>query len=429
MKISALNSAGYIKNNKLNQIQSKKEVIFNNQSDKVSLPLSNYGKAQIGLHKKYSPSFGFDPATIALILIYAGVLGAGVYKTNLDDKKREEEEKRIQQERENSINGISKKLNVSYEEAKDYHYSFMRLAAIPPSNDGNEKGLNSVQGYGIEKYRLSMEVIAPIVAKSEEKYLGYDGTVPNGVLLFGPTGGGKTYMSDKVGEHLRYLGLPVEDVELSESNHSQNVRTIKESFKKAEDRYKETGVLTLINFKQDIDNFLLDRRTHPDCIKEVRTALKCMENCAQRGAVWIGTSNNPQMLDSAILRPGRTDVKIPVGDMEDFAVADMLKYSLYKYDEKESAEDFEYEKVLESMKENMQVYTPAELELFVNQAKNHKLSHNQLITADMVIAEMNRYSQNDFPTLNEKTKQRFKEDKDYIENLEYKDNDKNVKQN
>ena len=36
----------------------------------------------------------------------------------------------------------------------------------------------------------------------------------------------------------------------------------------------------------------------------------------------------------------------------------------------------------------------------------------------MVIAEMQRYSQNDFPTLNERMQQRFEENKKYMQSFD-----------
>ena len=269
-----------------------------------------------------------------------------------------------------------------------------------------------------------MDVIAPVIAKSKGQYLGYRGKVPNGVLLYGPSGGGKTYMADKVCEHLKYFDVPVENIELTETNHAKNVRDIQNAFKNAEENFKNTGKITVINFTRDVDNFFMDRRNHPECVKEVRALLKCMENCAERGAVWMGTANNPQMIDAAILRPGRTDVKLPVGDMQDFAVGDMIKYTLYKYDEQKSSEDFDYQKLVDFMKDNTLTFTPAELELFVNQSINHKLAPSQAVTADMVIAEMQRYSQNDFPTLNDEMKKRFADDKSYMDSIDSSNEEK-----
>lgn len=419
MIISAINGANHIRTNQIKQNQPLK---VENTISQPNIEQSNgsYGKALIGIQKgRKSPSFGLiDPFILGYLVLYAGIVGTAVYQGNRQEKQRLEEEARVKQETEDSINQISKDLRISYEDAKKYHYGFMNLAAIKPTNDGHEIGLNAVQGYGVEKYRLAVDLIAPLAAKQYDKYISYHAEIPNGVLLYGPTGGGKSYMAEKVCEHLRYLGIKVEDVELNGNNHAQNVRNIKQAFAKAEENFNKTGKYTVINFKDDVDNFFMDRIDNPECIKEVRAMLSCADKCAQKGAVWIGTANNPKLIDAALLRPGRADFKLGVGDMKDFAVGDMIKYTLYKYDEQESTKDFDYSKVTKFMKDNLYVFTPAELELFVSQAKNHKLVPGQKINADMVIAEMQRYSQNDFPTLNERIQQRFEESKKYMQSFD-----------
>ena len=419
MIISAINGVTPIREN---QTRKNQAIRVEDSNSKPIIEQSNgtYGKALIGIQNgKKSPSFGIDPFILGYLAIYAGVIGAAVYQGNRQEKQRLEEEARLKQETQNEINQISKQLRVSYEEAAKYHSEFLGLAAIPLTNDGHEIGLNAVQGYGVEKYRLAVDLIAPLAGKQfSDRYICINNKIPNGVLLYGPTGGGKTYMAEKVCEHLRYLGIKVEDVELNGNNHAQNVRNIKQAFAKAEEHFKETGKYTVINFKDDVDNFFMDRTNHPECIKEVRAMLSCADKCAQRGAVWIGAANNPKLMDSAILRPGRADLKLAIGDMKDFAVGDMIKYTLYKYDEQESTKDFDYSKVTKYLRDNLLVFTPAELELFISQAKNHKIVPTQNINADMVIAEIQRYSLNDFPSLNETIQKRFESDKKYIQSLD-----------
>ncbi len=418
MIISAINGVTPIRGNQTRKNQSAK-ILYTLQKPNIEQSNGSCGKAQVGMSNgKKSPSFGIDPFILGYLAIYAGVIGTAVYQSNRQEKQRLAEEERIKKETEDSIKQISKDLRVSYEEAEKYHCGFMNLAAIKPTNDGHEIGLNAVQGYGVEKYRLAVDLIAPLAAKQYDRYISYHSEIPNGVLLYGPTGGGKTYMAEKVCEHLRYLGIKVEDVELNGNNHAQNVRNIKQAFAKAEENFNKTGKYTVINFKDDVDNFFMDRIDNPECVKEVRAMLSCADKCAKRGAVWIGTANNPKLMDSALLRPGRADFKLAIGDMKDFAVGDMIKYTLFKYDEQESTKDFDYAKVIQYMKDNLYVFTPAELELFVSQAKNHKIVPEQNINADMVIAEMQRYSLNDFPTLNERMQQRFEENKKYMQSFD-----------
>lgn len=410
MYISALTSVMpkrvLYKNNKKPELQN------NNEPQKI----------QYSIYNNKKPSFGFlDPLTLGFIAAYAALAGLACYQTDKEEKARLEEERRITEEYNKTISGISKKLGVSKQDAEEYHYNYLRLAKIPEKNDGNEIGLNAVQGYGIEKYKLAMNLIVPVVAhKKQNAFLTCCEDVPNGVLLYGPTGGGKTYISEKVCEHLKYFGHPVETIVLDNEDHAGNAKRIKEAFENAEKHYNETQQHTIIYFPQDIDNYFVDRRKDREFGKELRTLLNCAENCAQRGAVWISTANNPQMIDSALIRPGRADFKLPIGEMKDFAVADMLKYTLYKYGEKDSAETFDYDSVVKAMKESESVYTPAELELFVSSAKKHKINPDMLVTGDMVIAEMMEYNKHEFPTINEALKASFDEDKKYIEQIDKK---------
>ena len=89
MKISAINGLNPTKVNKKSFVNFNRENKGQYTSNAINMPNDNYGKAQIGLNKKYNPSFGFDLFTLGMIgyaLLYAGILGAGVYQTNLDEK-------------------------------------------------------------------------------------------------------------------------------------------------------------------------------------------------------------------------------------------------------------------------------------------------------------------------------------------------------
>ena len=213
---------------------------------------------------------------------------------------------------------------------------------------------------------------------------------------------------------MEHFGVNVENIVLDPNDHDGNAQKITEAFSKGKERYKETKKQTVINFVQDMDNFLVDRNKKLDFVKETSALLYGADNCAKDGVIWMCTANNPRNIDPALLRPGRADVKLAIGNMEKFAVADMLKYSLFKYGEKNSAENFNFNKVVQEMEKNEDVFTPAELELFVREAiKKRTIPHEQ-ITAEMVIAEIERYKQEDFITLDTETRKKFKEDQDYV---------------
>lgn len=413
MRISVLNS---IPNNRVISTLKNKH---SNNSKIIPVKESvtdKYERTEINSGKKH-PRFGFiDPVSAGSFLLLIGTYAAGVYKTNLDEKRRAEEEKRVKELRENKINEVSNTLNISREQAESYHDYFLKYASIDPTNDGNEKGLNAVMGYGIEKYRLASEVIAPLVANSMNYYY-FEAAIPNGVLLYGPTGGGKTYIASKVCEHLNHFGIKTKEIELKQGNYSENAQIIRDAFKKAEEDYKEKEIYTVLNFTQDFDTIFPDRNIKPEAIEQIGAFINCADNCAQKGAVWIGTTNNPKLVDSAILRPGRADVKMPIGNMEKFAISDTIKYYLYKHDEELSANNFDYEKIINTIKEENLNFTPAEYELFIKKAKIKK-PFNENITTDMFINEMIKYNKNDFPSLDEESIKKFKNDREYVESID-----------
>jgi SpoVK/Ycf46/Vps4 family AAA+-type ATPase len=151
--------------------------------------------------------------------------------------------------------------------------------------------------------------------------------------------------------------------------------------------------------------------------------MNCAENCASRGVVWIGTANRPKNLDPAIIRAGRADIKMPIGNMKKFAVADMVKYSLYKYEEKKSANDFDYQKVIDTMEDEDFIFTPAELDLLVKNATKMKLGKEKPLTADMLIDEMVRYRKAGFHALSDITQKRFTENQRYMNSIDKQDID------
>lgn len=377
---------------------------INSNKNQSVTNMQNYSKAS------YKPSFGLDPA------FWIGSL-IGVYVNyRIDVSRYKKELAKLEEERQKEINKISNKLNVSKEEAEEYFSKYLKLAKIPVKGDGDEIGLNAVMGYGQEKYKVAVDYITPIVA-NERKISLFDKSVPNGMLLYGPPGSGKTYISQKTCEHLDYNGVNVENVVLDPTDHKESAKIIREAFDTAKARYERLGKYTVLNFVNDIDNFFLDRNQTNDNLPEISAFLQCAENCAKNGVTWIATANNPRKIDPAVLRAGRTDIKLAIGKMDNFAVADTIKYFLLKHGEKNSAENLDYETLVEAMEEELLVFTPAELELIVESAKVQKEHPDMLIDDEKLIDVMFDYKENGFPTLNSSSISNFRRDIEYTDSL------------
>lgn len=373
--------------------------------------------------KNYQPSFGFDPVSLAVLAGYLASMGTLVavanYQIKRDEEKERQEQERLDKERQLKLNEISNSLGVSVKDAANYHDAFLKCADIPIKGNGQEIGLNAVMGYKIEKYKLAVDVVAPIV-RAQMKW-GLFSLVPNGVLLYGPSGSGKTYIADKLLEHMKYFGVKNKEINFDEDNHEQNVSNIVQAFEEAKKHFEESGEYTVIKLPEDIDNYIIDRNSENASYNlETAALIKYCENCAENGAVCLATANNPKKIDKAILRPGRTDIKLPIGNMDDYAISDMIKYSLYKYGESDIVEEFDYQKVVETMEENSYIHTPYEIETFVKAAKNHCWDPNAHICADDVIAQMVKYNDDGLLSLDEEGIIKFQDDQTYIKLLDRK---------
>jgi len=173
-------------------------------------------------------------------------------------------------------------------------------------------GFADVAGMDDLKKMLTERVIW--VLRDREKARKYRLTPPNGMLLYGPPGCGKTYFAEKFAQesHFNYMLVNGSDVGSTYIHGTQG--KIAALFQEA--AAKAPTVLCFDEF----DSFVPARgseaaRHRPE---EVNEFLSQLNNCAQRGIFVIGTTNRMDMIDPAVLRKGRLDlqIEIPAPDAE-----------------------------------------------------------------------------------------------------------------
>ena len=175
-----------------------------------------------------------------------------------------------------------------------------------------EGGFADVAGMEALKDELNKRVIW--VLKDKEKAEKYRLSPPNGMLLYGPPGCGKTFFAQKFAEESGFNYLLVNGSDLGSIYVHGTQGKIAELFKKAEE-----SAPTVICF-DEFDAFVPNRGSQDASHKadEVNEFLSQLNNCAQRGIFVIGTTNRMELIDPAVLRKGRLDlhVEVPAPDKE-----------------------------------------------------------------------------------------------------------------
>lgn len=239
------------------------------------------------------------------------------------------------------------------------------------SSEAKGKGFSAIAGMQDLKNQLQVDVIDAL--RSPEDYKKYGVTIPNGMLLYGPPGCGKTFFAKHFAEEVGFNFMLIKPSTLKSRYVNATQENIAKMFKEAEE-----NAPTII-FIDEMNELVPDRESdsHEMSKSAVNEMLAQMDRTGEKGIFVIGATNYPHMIDPAILRAGRLDKKFYLSPPDFEARKAMFEMYL-----KTRPLDFgmDYEK-LALATDN---YVAADIELIVNDASRYALKSKSRISMQVL---------------------------------------------
>lgn len=228
------------------------------------------------------------------------------------------------------------------------------------------KGFDSIAGMSELKETLYQDIILPLNDKA--LYEQYKVSIPNGMLLYGPPGCGKTFIAQKFAEEIGYHYIEIKPSDIASIYVHGTQEKIGQVFDEA-----EAKAPTII-FIDEVDAILPNREgdLSQSYASEVNEFLAQMTECHQRGIFIIAATNRPERLDAAILRTGRMDkvVYLPPPDLQ--AREEMFQLHL---NDRPTEKDID----LGRLAELTDYYVASDIKFLVNEASRNALKERTRI--------------------------------------------------
>lgn len=223
-----------------------------------------------------------------------------------------------------------------------------------------DKKVTFAQVAGLEEEKEELEEIVDFL-KSPKKYIQVGARIPKGVLLVGPPGTGKTLLAKAVAGEAGVPFFTISGSDFVEMFVGVGASRVRDLFEEAKKN------APCIIFIDEIDAVARRRGTgmgggHDEREQTLNQLLVEMDGFgANEGVIMIAATNRPDILDPALMRPGRFDRQVIVGRPDIKGREEILKVHAKG---KPLAPDV----VLKTIAKSTAGFTGADLENLLNEA-------------------------------------------------------------
>lgn len=288
------------------------------------------------------------------------------------------------------IQALKREVEVEYSDSTTSPKPKTYQKKRPIKNSNEPSGFQQIAGMEFLKETLRDDVIKAL--NEPELYKSYGITIPNGMLLYGPPGCGKTFIAEKFAEEVGFNFVKIKPSDVQ----SKYINATQENISKLFGEAKENA--PTIIFFDELDALVPIREgdLHQMHASAVNEFLAQMTNCSENGIFIIAATNRPERIDPAMLRTGRIDKIIYLPPPDKVAREELFKIYLKN-------RPIELNLNFSVLAEKTENYVSSDIKFIVDEASRAALKVKSRISMDILlkiiskikpsvsIAEINRY--------------------------------------